>query len=193
MSDRDFERLRELAPSFASRIEECESGCWEWVGAKTSQGYGSLRFNGKSVKAHRLSYSLINGEIPDGRMICHHCDNPSCVRPSHLYAGTAADNVRDCYVRGRNANNLPKLQAARPLQVGERHPQSKLTAEIASQMRGMRAKGEAFSRIADQFNVSRPAARDAIQGITWKCVDTPPVIDNHRATDIRTLRKNHGH
>ena len=76
-------------------------GCWVWIGAKTN-GYGVICIGGtKTRQAHRVSWELENGPIPDGMCVCHHCDNPSCVRPDHLFLGTRADNNRDRDAKGR--------------------------------------------------------------------------------------------
>jgi hypothetical protein len=83
--------------------------CWEWTGNRTRPGYGSARFRGKTVGAHRVAWMLANdSEIPARMMICHHCDNPPCVNPAHLYCGTASDNVRDAYDRGRISRTQPR-------------------------------------------------------------------------------------
>jgi hypothetical protein len=75
-----------------------DDGCWEWQAGRQSKGYGTMGHDGY---AHRLAYSMIIGEIPDGLCVCHHCDNPNCVRPSHLWVGTKADNSRDMVAKGR--------------------------------------------------------------------------------------------
>lgn len=78
------------------------SGCWEWAGARSNEGYGQLR-NGQrgSLQAHRVSWTIHFGEIPDGMFVLHHCDNRPCVRPDHLFLGTQADNLHDMYSKGR--------------------------------------------------------------------------------------------
>lgn len=84
------------------------NGCWEWQGRRNARGYGALLRHGKLHPAHRLSYELFYGDIPEGRYVCHHCDNPCCVNPAHLYAGTPLDNVRDRRERNRFVCNKRK-------------------------------------------------------------------------------------
>lgn len=79
-------------------------GCWEWTGHKTRNGYGRVKVRGRRVLVHRLAFEVVHGEVPEGLRVLHHCDNPPCWRPDHLYAGTAADNKRDELERGRNHN-----------------------------------------------------------------------------------------
>lgn len=79
--------------SFINKV----NGCWEWAGAKTDNGYGAyMRY-----RAHRYSFILFNGDITDGLLVLHKCDNPPCVNPSHLFLGTQSDNIKDCVSKGR--------------------------------------------------------------------------------------------
>ena len=78
--------------------------CWLWTGALNSKGYGSMSYNGKGTSAHRLSYILHKGEIPDGLIICHTCDTPKCVNPDHLWAGTPSENMKDMFAKDRQGS-----------------------------------------------------------------------------------------
>lgn len=83
--------------------------CWEWLGTKLKKGYGQIRGVGEDVwMAHRLAFFLAYGSLPRLLMVCHRCDNPSCVNPGHLFLGTAKDNVQDMMVKGRWHGGLKK-------------------------------------------------------------------------------------
>ena len=81
-----------------------ETGCWHWTGARHPQGYGLIkRKDGAQLRAHRVAYELAHGPIPADTIVCHHCDNPRCVRPSHLFLGTHDDNMADMVAKERAA------------------------------------------------------------------------------------------
>ena len=79
--------------------------CWEWVGSRLPKGYGRIGFKDETGKhivlAHRFSYETFIGLIPEGLFVCHSCDNPPCIRPSHLWLGTKKDNAQDSVKKGR--------------------------------------------------------------------------------------------
>lgn len=133
-----------------------DNGCWEWIastsgpGYRHGGGYGQFWVTNKvKTKAHRYSYELHYGRIPDGMFVCHRCDNPKCVNPSHLFLGTPADNVADMDIKGRRVS-LPN----------ELHPLARLTdkqvAEIRSRyIRGHRFRGKGNrEELAREFGVS---------------------------------------
>ena len=79
-----------------------QGACWPWIGSTNfSGGYGQSHFHGKRIGAHRAAYILTHGPIPDGMWVLHHCDNPPCVNPAHLFLGSTTDNMRDAARKGR--------------------------------------------------------------------------------------------
>jgi len=77
------------------------SECIEWRGTRTQSGYGQKYINGKRYRTHRLAWEWAYGPIPEGILVLHHCDNPPCCNPNHLFLGTQSDNMRDCAKKGR--------------------------------------------------------------------------------------------
>lgn len=129
--------------------------CWEWQGGKQGRGYGRIRFQSHYLFVHRVSYELHHGPIPTGLNVCHHCDNPSCVNPHHLFLGTQKENMQDMVKKQRQT-------------IGERNGCSKLTENDVHQIRQMRLDGMIEREIADKFNVTRSAIAGILQGKTWK-------------------------
>lgn len=81
------------------------TGCWNWRGATDRDGYGIFSYARKTARAARVALEL-DGRDPGGNFACHHCDNPSCVRPAHLFVGSNTDNMRDMVAKGRNPDRL---------------------------------------------------------------------------------------
>jgi hypothetical protein len=97
--------MAEIHHTLADRCDAAENGCILWIGCRDSHGYGQLRVGGRKKKlAHRLSYELSVGPIPEGLHVLHRCDTPLCINPDHLFVGTNSDNVRDKLSKGRGTH-----------------------------------------------------------------------------------------
>lgn len=95
-------KIDDLQFHFKARtMPEPNSGCFIWLGATNNRGYGILTTNGENILAHRLAYEFEHGKFDQEKQVLHHCDNPPCVNPDHLFLGTASDNMQDCARKGR--------------------------------------------------------------------------------------------
>jgi hypothetical protein len=139
-------------------IPQNPEDCWGWKLCKDKKGYALFSIKTKSIKAHRLSYQLFNGEIPAGMCVCHSCDNPSCTNPRHLWLGTNADNLRDMIAKGRankakgesNGTHTRRDRVPR----GDRHWNTKIPdAEIPDVFR-LRSHGMSYEELAQIFQVT---------------------------------------
>lgn len=140
-------------------VTEC--GCHLWFAAVNHFGYGKFAVaSEKWALAHRYSYERHYGKIPDGMLVCHSCDVPSCVNPEHLFLGTYADNAKDR--QKKNRGGQPK---------GEEHGRSKLTADDVVKIRELVANEELTSYAASKkFGINHKTARDIVSGKLWKHV-----------------------
>jgi len=128
--------------------------CWPWLAATKQGGYGRISGErGEPQLSHRVAYKLAVGTIPDGLVVCHRCDNPSCVNPSHLYLGTQADNL--CDMRSKGRGNPPR---------GSRHPKARLTEELA---RAIRHDPRSHRQIARELGIGKSTIGMVKAGITW--------------------------
>jgi len=138
--------------------------CWEWKGMLNPGGYGvmSIAKEKRNVLVHRYFYSFVLGiEIPEGKQVCHKCDNPKCVNPDHLYIGDAYTNVHDMMDRGRARKAL-----------GNKVNTSKLSEdEVREARRLFDQAGWKISEIADLFGLSRNAMAAVVKRKVWKWLE----------------------
>ena len=98
-----------LEERFWTKVERRADGeCWPWTARCDDAGYGSFKVARRLVKAHRIAWELTHGMIGDGLHVCHHCDNPPCCNPAHLFVGTRSDNMRDMAAKGRKRGGWPR-------------------------------------------------------------------------------------
>ena len=147
---------KELSTRFWEKVDR-SGECWEWTAYRQPFGHGLLgrggRGNGMAL-AHRVSWELHYGSVPEGMNVCHRCDNPACVRPEHLFLGSQADNLADMRQKGR-AKGAPR---------GHEHPKSKLTEE---QARLVLRSHETNKDLAARFGVAPNSIRYIRIGRNW--------------------------
>ncbi len=154
---------------FWAKVDKSQS-CWEWLAAKNRQGYGLFRLNGKAQLAHRVAWMLSVEAIPDGLCVCHHCDNPACVRPDHLFVGTHADNAHDRDRKGRYGADIRAAVSKYPdRQVrGERQHSARLTEAQVLEIRCRFGSGGCtYAGLGREYGVGECCIRDIITRHTW--------------------------
>lgn len=142
-----------------------DGSCWEWTGLIAGGGYGGIQRSGAGngrMMAHRLSYEMHKGPVPEGMVVMHKCDNRACVNPDHLDVGTQRDNILDAVHKRRMKNNLP------PVPSGEKHPGAKLKAD---DVRAIRDSTLSVRKLAVIYGVSPSTIQAAKKGDNWSCLD----------------------
>ena len=151
--------MRNEFDRFLEKVAVNENDCWIWTAAKYRGGYGHFRrfLDGKwkMFKAHRYSYEFYKGVIPEGLLICHTCDNPSCVNPNHLFTGTTKENTIDRI----NKKGQPIF----------RNPKHNwVTKENVDSIRNDYTLGLKYSELELKYNLSKPQISRIVNFKTWK-------------------------
>jgi HNH endonuclease len=148
---------------------EPNSGCWLWTTQHDKDGYGRLGRSpwegGRETIAHRLAWTLLVGPVPGGLWVLHHCDNPTCVNPEHLFLGSPLDNVADMVSKGRKA--ITRFS-------GEAHPRAKVSAAEVSDIRRRRRAGEGVRALAREYGLHHTSVLSMLRGKTWPVVEGGP-------------------
>ncbi len=134
--------------NFWSKVSKT-SDCWLWMGSKRKSGYGHFRYMGRLQSAHRVAWQLAFGPIPAGMNVLHRCDNPSCVRPDHLFLGTQADNMAD---------KMAKKRYKGPGGISPETIEGRMLAVVR-----MRSLGLTLQAIGARFGVTRQRAHQLIR------------------------------
>lgn len=146
---------------FLERVEKTLS-CWLWKGKLTKSKYGRFMLRGNpNMRAHRASYILFKGEIPDGLFVCHTCDNPSCVNPDHLFIGTPKDNTQDALTKGRMVGPVGELNKG----LGR-----KLCEKDVINIRKIKNEGYPSWKILEEYQISRALLCLIMNNKLWKNV-----------------------
>lgn len=143
------------------RVDRCgPDECWPWTGSINTWGYGAVQVDGVIMNASRAAYIATHGEVPDGLVVCHKCDNPACCNPAHLFAATQAENLADCRRKGR---------ARGQFKAGRKHPKptAKLTPEKVQEARRLYAAGVSQSEIGRLWGIHSSTISRAIRGERW--------------------------
>jgi hypothetical protein len=149
------------SPAHIERYEIMPSGCWHYTGYKRKDGYGLVTFgqhrtgDRQRVLAHRYFYERLVGPIPEGMLVCHRCDNPSCVNPDHLFVGTHLDNNRDARQKDRSSRHGQK---------GVAHHKAKLTED---DVRSIRTASGTLAAIGAEFGISHAQVWLIRKGKAW--------------------------
>lgn len=158
--------LAEVARAFNARYDVKPSGCWEWRNVRSKTGYGTFSAPVVGILlAHRASWMIAYGAIPEGKYICHHCDNPPCVNPDHLFVGSPRDNTADMHAKGRSRNPS-----------GSSHWNAKLATRDVSEIRRRyvprtlsgSGTGASSAELAAEFGVSPEQIVKIANGKKWK-------------------------
>lgn len=152
-----------VALRFWSKVDQTAGlfGCWPWMGYRMPNGYGQFGLERRIVLAHRTAWTLARGPIPDGMQANHHCDNPPCCNPAHLFLGDQRANVLDMVAKGRHTTRVHPERIAR----GSRHGCAKLTEE---QVAAIRSRPSASPlALALEYGVDRGTIWKIRRGRSW--------------------------
>lgn len=155
-----FEITESIKQRFFAKVQKSDhpDGCWLWTACCRNGGYGCMKVGEKLADAHRLSWLIHNGEIPDSKMVLHRCDVRQCVNPTHLFIGTHLDNMHDAQVKGRLTQAGVK---------GCVNSSNKLTFEQAEEIRKRYATGKVtLAQLADEYKVGSETIRRVVIGET---------------------------
>jgi hypothetical protein len=168
MKARSDEQMRSFLQENSIPITEC--GCRIWLNGTDKDGYGQTWFQGRNIRAHRLSYLLNKGPLHPDQVVMHSCDIPSCINPEHLSPGTSIENTSDRHRKGRTNvahGDAHYMRRSRFVRAGEKCPTVKLVESDVLQIRELFAQGHNQSQLAQRFSVSRTCISAIVTRRNW--------------------------
>lgn len=142
---------------FWSHVDK-SGDCWLWTGSRDKDGYGRVKGpTGRLLRAHRVAWEITYGDLPVNMLVCHRCDNPGCVRPTHLFLGTQSVNMQDAEQKGR----IPRYR-------GEDATNVKLTHAAVAVIREQAAAGITQVALAKQFDVAPSTVSAIVREVNWR-------------------------
>jgi hypothetical protein len=172
-------RLPNTPSDFWRRVDTT-GDCWLWTGGVNRRGYGKITVGRKNYATHRYSWEITYGLIPDTKMVCHRCDRPACVKPDHLFLGSASDNIRDAAMKGRMASGDRNGSRLHPesLRRGEDSSVSKLTADqVIAIYETYRSSKSLLNDVALEYGVGLLTVHRIVKGKSWKHLGLTPLSD----------------
>lgn len=142
---------------FATRVKADDKGCWLWTGAVDRKGYGAVCHRRRMLKTHRVAWHLRHGS-PAGQLVCHACDVPACLNPSHLFLGTASDNSADMMAKGRHRTAST---------FGTANGGAKIAPPVVHTVRSLRGAGLSHRQIAARVGISASQVGNILSGKHW--------------------------
>lgn len=155
---------KSITERFWPKVNKQSNGCWEWTGYINPNGYGEINLGkrGQGISsAHRQSWVIHNGEIPEGLSTLHKCDNRRCVNPEHLFLGTHQDNMDDMHMKSRGFTPFKKFK-------GMSHPAHILTDDSVKQIRSKFEVGVKLKQLATEYGVTFQNIHMIVKRKTWR-------------------------